>query len=196
MLDTPVQFEILKSVISETEAECLRKYIESKLPNEGDPLDDYSQTTTLQYRPDEWDSCGTISKLQDIAKDYLKQKFEIGPELGPKEFVLVRTDNFQQYVQEYGDIDPNEIFYTAIVTPTPSSEYVNGRTLYTHSGEGFWPSSVDMVIHRNEYFNNWEIQDVHSGYRLDLIFVFRQINRRISYAFDMPQTDDDVLEDF
>lgn len=188
------RFDVLKDAIDLEDSDALKEFIELKLP--GGAEQELSQELVLQYRPDEWDSRGVIQKVQDIAKAHISSVFALSGQLEPRKFYLLRTENVQTYKQEYGLYnDNNETLYSAIVTVSSPTEYYSGETLYLVNGEGFRPNRTDIVIHRHEKINDWEIVEVLIGSRLDLVVVFQEIDRRISYDYPIDQ-DTPIVDGF
>ena len=182
------RFDILSNVITPEESLALQAFIESKIPESSDST--HSQELTLPYRPDEWDDLGIVQKIQDMAKAHILSTYAVVGQLEPRKFLILRTDNVQTYKETYGAYNENgEILYTAIVTPSNPTEYYSGETLYDINGMGFHPNSGDMVVQRNETLNNWEIVEVLTGTRFDLIVVFQEIDRTISYDYAISQED-------
>jgi hypothetical protein len=187
------KFEIIRNAITPEESLALKNYISSKITESSNSK--YSNQLVLPYRPDEWDEFGVIQKIQDIAKGHILETYPIIGQLEPRKFMILRTDNVQTYKETYGLYNANsEILYTAIVTPSSPTDYFSGETLYTVNGEGFYPNPRDMVVQRNEELNSWEIIEVLSGTRFDLVVVFQEIDRTISYNYTISQ--DDYCEDF
>lgn len=187
------RFDILSNVITPEESLALKAFIESKIPESSDST--YSQEVVLPYRPDEWDELGIVQKIQDLAKAHILKTYAVVGQLEPRKFMVIRTDNVQTYGETYGSYNQNgEILYTAVVTPSSPTDYYSGETLYGVNGEGFHPNSCDMVVQRNEELNSWEIVEVLTGVRFDLIVVFQEIDRTISYDYIINQ--DDICEDF
>jgi len=188
------RFDLLTEVLTKDESTCLEDFIKSKLVKiESDS--NISQTYKLQYRPDEWDSMGVIQKVQDIARSHIQKTYAVVGQLEPRSFTLLRTEDAQGYIEEYGVYNQNgEILYTAVVTASDSDDYYSGETLYLVNGEGFRPSRVDVVVHRNETLNNWEIVEVVKGTRLDLLIVFQEIERKLSYDYEIDQILEDIKE--
>lgn len=185
----PKKFDILTGVVTTEEAEKLREFITSKLPNTSE--DSSSQSHVLPYRSDEWDSDGIINRLQSLARDHVRATFHTIGAVEPRKFMLLRTDASQSYSETYGNyINNREILYTAVVTPVSEFSHSPDETVYTTNGEGFKPSQVDMVVHRNEEYNNWSIPELDSGSRLDLIMVFREVDQSISYDYPMDQLEE------
>lgn len=184
------EHEILQDELTVEEAEGLKRFIESKLPANSDKSDD-SSTVDLAYRPDAWDPEGVIEKLYLRAKEYIKESFQIDGYVEPKKFKLIRTENAQTYKEQYLELEEQaETSYTATVSLL-DLDIIGGTTLYTINGEGFVPRNTDLVIHRNEKLNNWEIVEVLSGTRFDLVMVFRDTHRRISYGYYIDQIEDE-----
>lgn len=187
------RFDVISNAIDSEEGLSLKGFIESKIPESSDSP--YSQQLVLPYRPDEWDGSGVIQKVQDIAKAHVMSTYAIVGQLEPRKFMLLRTDNVQTYKETYGSYNENgEILYTAILTPSSPTEYYSGETLYAVNGEGFHPNPRDLVVQRNEELNNWEIVEVLTGTRFDLVVVFQEIDRTISYDYAISQ--DDACADF
>lgn len=190
----PKKFDTLTNIITSEEAAQLRAFILEKLPEsvEGEK----SQQHVLPYRTDEWDSSGVINKLQEVAKAHIRNAFYMEGAVEPRKFLLLKSEQFQSYFEEYPSsyINNKEILYTAVVTPVYSGKDYSGETLYTMNGEGFVPKTLDMVIHRNEAFNNWSVQEVLNGTRLDLVMVFREVNMDISYDYAIDQSPEDQEE--
>ena len=184
----PKMFDFIKNAITDEEAESLREFIEQKLSEEREDLE-ASQSMVLAYRPDEWDSAGVIAKIQDLAKLHIQNTYSLGGYLGAQKFMLLRTENAQSYKEVYGNYNNDgEILYTAIVSPCRGTEYFQGETKYTINGEGFKPRAVDMTVHRNEELNNWEITEVINGTRFDLVIVFQEVDKQVSYDYEIDQT--------
>lgn len=181
------RFEVLPGVLSSEEVLALKEFIGSKLPKSSE--DEFSQTLVLPYRPDEWDSIGVVQKVQDISRSHIVSTYAVSGQLEPVKFKVMRTDNVQKYLETYGKYNDNrEILYTAITTvPSPVDHY-SGETLYQNNGEGFRPNPGDLVIHRNETLNNWEIVGAANTPRFDLLIMFREVDRSISYDYVIDQT--------
>jgi hypothetical protein len=189
------KFDILTNVLTVEESTSLETFITSKIStNAPDSNSNTSQKYVLQYRPDEWDSAGAIQKVYDIARKHILDTYAVIGQLEPRSFTLLRTEDAQTYKEEYGAYNQNgEILYTAIVTASNPPDYYSGETLYLVNGEGFMPNRYDIVVHRNESHNNWEIVDVVTGVRLDLLVVFREHARRTAYNYYIDQLDEDSL---
>jgi hypothetical protein len=184
------KFDTLTGIISPEESAALENFINSKLSASTTDLA-FSQVCTLQYRPDEWDSMGVVQKVQDIAREHIYKTYAVSGQLEPRSFTILRTEDVQTYKEEYGLYNQNnEILYTAIVTASHPDDYYSGETLYLNNGEGFRPARSDIVIHRNERLNDWEIVEVVTGVRLDLIIVFQEIDRKVSYDYPIDQLDE------
>lgn len=187
------KFDTLRNALSAKESSALETFIVSKLSNNA-TISSSSQKYILQYRPDEWDSMGVIQKVQDLVKDHIYKTYAVSGQLEPRSFSILRTEDAQGYKEEYGAYNQNgEILYTAIVTASDSSDYFSGETIYLVNGEGFKPSRSDVVVHRNETLNDWEITEVVRGVRLDLVIVFREIDRKVSYDYPIDQLDESSI---
>lgn len=188
----PKKFSILKDSITKEEADALEGFIFSKLPTETEG--EQAQVWVLPYRTDEWDELGVIHKVQKIAKQYISDTYYLEGSVEPKKFELVRTDSIQTYERLHPEsyINRNEILYTIVVTPTCSSSYDWGQTLYLNNGEGFNPSRTSILIHRNEEYNSWSVQEPMNGTRLDLIITLREMNMEISYDYAIEQSPEAV----
>lgn len=180
----PKIFDIIKDVLSLDEAASLLEFLEQKLPVDADEY----FSIDLSYRPEDWDSFGIIEKIYNKAKAHISEVYPVEGSLNPRRFQIVRTDDCRPFKQEYGNYrNGNEILYTAVVTPVLSTKYFSGETLYFENGEGFRPSPTDLVIHRNERINSWEIIEVLSGARYDLIITFEEVYRGVSYDYEIAQ---------
>lgn len=191
----PKMFDTLKDQITAEEAEQLLSFIDSRLlaPAEGES--EVSSKLKLLNRPDNWDDHGVIEKIYNIARSHIMDTYWMVGNLEPRDFIIMRTEDVQKYEETYGEFDENdETLYTAIVTPCSSKDYFQGETRYTINGEGFNPSPTDIVIHRNEEMNNWEITEVVSGTRYDLLLVFQEPTQRVSYNFEIEQSVEDDSE--
>ena len=192
----PKMFDLLKNVLTIEDAEGLEAFIKYKMPKEINDSET-SQSLDLPYRTDEWDNTGVIAKIQELAKEHIQNTYSLAGYLEPRKFMLLRTENVQRYEDIYGSYNENgEVLYSAIVTPTSSDEYYSGETRYTVNGEGFRPSPRDVVVHRNEEMNNWEIVEVVRGVRFDLIITFQEINKQVSYDYEIDQTQAEGLSNF
>lgn len=182
------KFLVLEDAITKEEAQVLEKFIFSKLPVETE--DEQAQVCVLPYRTDEWDELGVIHKVQGIAKQCIEDVYHPEGAVEPKKFELVRTDSIQKYERLYprSYINRNEILYTIVVTPTRSSSYDWGQTVYLNNGEGFKPAATNVLIHRNEEYNNWSVEEPMNGTRLDLIITLREMNMGISYDYSIEQS--------
>ena len=189
--ELPKKFDTLKDVLSKEEADALRIFIEEKFKT----VDADTKEILMTYRPEDWDSEGIIEKLTDTTKAHIISTFRIEGSLNPRKFMLLRTRDVQSYEEEYGAYNQNgEILYTAVATASKRNEYFSGQTLYTRNGEGFFPREVDLIVHRNEELNNWEIHEVLEGERLDLIMVFEEIDRGVHYNYEIDQLEDDGID--
>jgi len=192
----PKMFDILTNVLTYEEAGALEAFAKRKLATESEDLDT-NQTLELPYRTDEWDGDGVIAKIQELAKQHIQNTYSLAGYLEPRKFMLMRTENAQSYKETYSEYNKNgEVLYTAIATPSSPAEYYSGETRYTVNGEGFRPSSRDVVVHRNEEMNNWEMVEVVTGVRFDLIIVFQEINKQVSYDYEIDQTIAEGLTSF
>lgn len=190
----PKMFDVLKNQITDEEAEQLSSFIDSRLlaPTGGES--EFSSKLKLLNRPDNWDAHGVIEKIYNIARSHIMGTYWMVGNLEPRDFIIMSTKNAQKYEETYGAFDENgETLYTAIVTPCSKNEYFQGETQYTVNGEGFNPSPTDIVLHRNEELNNWQITEVINGTRYDLILVFQEPTQRVSYDFEIEQTVDDGI---
>ncbi len=186
--ELPKRFDLLTSALSKQEASDLNAFLVEKFSD----IDVTTRSIDLSYRPEDWDDSGVIEKLHNIVREHIKQTYKITGSLNPRRFTLLRTTDVQTYSETYGDYNANnEILYTAIYTAPNVTDYYSGETLYNKNGEGFFPSGYDVVIHRNEELNNWEILDVVKGQRLDLLMVFEEIDRGVSYDYPIDQLEDD-----
>lgn len=188
--------DLLCNVLTDDDSTQLELFIESKLgPSVSSELSESSRICNLPYRPDEWDAAGVIQKVQDIARNHILNTYVVVGDLEPRSFKLLRTEDVQTYKEEYDKYDQNgEILYTAVVTASNPDTYWHGETRYLVNGEGLRLRRNDMLVHRNERLNTWEIVEVLRGTRLDLVIVFQEIDRRISYDYDIDQTD--LIGDF
>jgi hypothetical protein len=184
----PKKYGIIKNAITREEAEHLKAFIESKLPNSTE--DDSSQVLVLPYRTDEWDELGVIHKVQELSRQYVRDNFYLRGAVEPRKFELIKTEPIQSYKETYSPnyITKNEILYTAVVTPVDPLDYDWGQTVYIDNGEGFRPSPTDIIIHRNEQYNNWTIEETINGTRLDLVLTLREVNLETSYDYPMEQS--------
>ena len=192
----PKMFDVLRDVLTIEDAEGLEAFIKYKMPTENDSSE-RSQFLELPYRTDEWDNTGVIAKIQELAKNHIQSTYSLAGYLEPRKFMLLRTENAQGYDEVYGAYNQNgEVLYSAIVTPTPSIDYYSGETRYTVNGEGFRPNPRDVVVHRNEEMNSWEMVEVVRGVRVDLIIVFQEINKQVSYDYVIDQSEAEGLTSF
>lgn len=182
------KFSNIVDALTEEEVEALKEFILTKLPEEVEGEE--SQVWTLPYRTDEWDNLGVIHKVQELAKEHIANTYYLEGAVEPKRFELIRTDGIQKYSQEYPQsyINKNEILYTVVVTATNQTEYEWGQTVYIRNGEGFKPRSRDVLVHRNEEYNDWEIEEPMNGTRLDLVITLREMNMGISYDYPIDQS--------
>lgn len=191
----PKMFDVLEDQITDEEAEQLLSFIDSRLlaPAEGES--EFSSKLKLLNRPDNWDDHGVIEKIYNIARSHIMGTYWMVGNLEPRDFIIMRTEDVQKYEETYGAFDENgETLYTAVVTPCPTDSYFQGETRYTTNGEGFVPSPTNIVLHRNERLNDWEITEVVNGTRYDLLLVFQEPTQRVSYDFEIEQTVDDGVE--
>lgn len=174
-------------VLSSDELQSMYTYILDKLPEKSS--DSVSQERLLQYRPDEWDSLGAIQKVQDAAKQHISETYPVVGQIEPRKFFILRTDAGQTYEQVYADSNNSrEVVYTTVTTVVDADSYEYGETIYTESGEGFKPAIGSTLVHKDVKANSWKIDDPVSGCRLDLVIVFQNIDRNISYDYPMDQT--------
>ena len=191
----PKMFDTLKDQITVEEAEQLLSFIDSRLLAPADGESEVSSKLKLLNRPDNWDDHGVIEKIYNIARSHIMDTYWMVGNLEPRDFIIMRTEDVQKYEEIYGAFDKNhETLYTAIVTPCSNKDYFRGETRYTINGEGFMPSPTDIVIHRNEEMNNWEITEVVNGTRYDLLLVFQEPTQRVSYDFEIEQSVEDDSE--
>jgi len=184
----PKKYGVIEGALTQEEADHLKAFIESKLPNSTE--DDSSQVLVLPYRTDEWDELGVIHKVQELSRQYVRDNFYLRGAVEPRKFELIKTEEIQSHKETYSPnyITRNEILYTAMVTPVSLLDYDWGHTVYTDNGEGFRPSPTDIIIHRNEQYNNWSIQETIKGTRLDLVITLREVNLETSYDYPMEQS--------
>lgn len=187
--------DLLQNVLTGEDSEALEAFIRSKLEGKvSTELSETSQIYNLPYRPDEWDTAGVIKKVYDIAREHILKTYAVIGQLEPKSFTLLRTEDVQTYKEEYGVYNKNgEILYTAAVTASTPEDYWCGETRYTQNGEGLQPRRTDMLVHRNESLNDWEILEVIRGTRLDLLIVLREHARRTSYDYPIDQLDENSI---
>ena len=189
----PKMFDVLTDQITLEEAQQLLEFIDSRLVPEGEK--ETSSRLELLNRPDSWDKYGVIEKVYSIARAHIMDTYWMVGNLEPRDFVIMRTEDLQTYREEYGNFDSNEeTLYTATVTPCLSTNYSQGETRYTINGEGFEPGPTDIVVHRNEKINSWEITEVAVGTRYDLLLVFQEPTQRVSYNFEIEQSVEDNSE--
>lgn len=187
-------FEIVGDVITGEESEYLGNFIMSKFKDVPAPSGSISLAVPLPYRLDEWDDRGIIEKIHSKAKHYFQTTFNIGPNIGPMEFLLVKSEMKQRHKTFYEPFVPGgDVFYTAIITPVVRENHDPGTTNYINLNQSLSPGGVDMVVHKNDVPTNWEIVGGNYGIRVDLIIVFRENTKRISYDYKIDQTDSDSL---
>lgn len=171
--------DLLSGAISPSEADALLEFILNKFSKSAS-----ATSITLSYRPEDWDVSGVIDKIHNVAKAHIHETYPIKGDLNPRSFTLLKTDDGRTYSETYGKYrNGNEILYTAVVTPISPAEYYSGETLYSVNGEGLRPNPCDMLVHRNERLNTWEIVEVLTGARYDLLIVFEEIDRAVSYDY-------------
>jgi len=191
----PKIFDVLQNQITIQESEHLLEFISTKFPESEEEITETSSVIKLLNRPDNWDSFGVIEKIYGIARQHIMDTYWMVGNLEPRHFLILKTEDAQNYEELYGDFDANgETVYTAVVTPSLPESYFQGETRYTVNGNGFQPNPLDIVIHRNEELNSWEITDVTKGVRYDLVLVFQEPTQRVSYDFEIEQTVDDGVE--
>ncbi len=189
--ELPKKFDLLRSVLTKEETLAINNFIVHKF--EGIDVD--TRTIELSYRPEDWDNAGVIEKLHDLVRQHIKDTYKIAGSLNPRRFTLLRTTDLQTYSEKYAEYNANnEIIYTAVYSAANTTDYYSGETLYNENGEGFFPTEYDIAIHRNEELNSWEILDVVKGQRLDLIMVFEEIDRGVSYDYQIDQLEDDGVD--
>jgi hypothetical protein len=187
--------DLVRNVLSVEDADSLKLFIESKFESRShSESSTISQVYELPYRPDEWDSNGVIQKVHDIAKAHILKTYAVVGQLEPRSFKLLMTNIDQSYGEEYGAYNQdNEILYTSIVTVSNPDDYWRGETKYPVNGEGLRLNRVDMLVHRNESLNTWEVSGVEHGTRFDLLVVFQESDRRVSYDYEIDQTDEGAI---
>lgn len=185
----PRQVEILLDALTPGESEVLRNFILDKLPHEG--------VVELLYRPDEWDSEGVIQKVQDLAKDHIKNTFVTINQLEPRGFRLARISNHLEWGEEYSKYNSNgEIIYQVTATVSNNDICNGGSTVYVNTGiEVPHANGTTVAIHRAEELNDWKLSHIYSGHRLDLIIYIQEFDKQKSYDYPIDQITED-LPDF
>lgn len=174
-------FELIENAITEEEVAALKEFAESQIPEASE--DETSQKVEMANRPDKWDSAGVIAKIQDIFRDYVRNTYFLVGSLEPRKFVILRTDDVQEYSETYGRFQIDGVLtYTAIMPLSkPDVDCRPGEILFTVHGEGFKSEPGNLIVFRNEEFNSWKIPDMFSGTRFDLILVLQEINKSMTY---------------
>lgn len=179
---TPKEAQVLVNAITVDEAAILRGFILAKLTSEG--------ILELPYRPDEWDSAGVIQKIQDMAKEYIKQNYVTYNQLEPRAFLLSRVSDHSDRGEEYSEYNANgEILYQVTTTVSNSEVCTGGDTIYVNTYVTVpHENGTTMVIHRDEELNNWKLSPILSGERLDLIIYIQEFDLQKSYDYPIDQT--------
>jgi hypothetical protein len=178
---------IISDVITRSEAEELKAFMLTKA------TDPKNYRYEIYNRPDAWDPNNIIGRLQDKFRDFIKANFFLVGMLEPRLFVALRTDTDATYAELYGNFEGNgETLYSAVLTL--NDDYEGGDTVYVN-GLDFSPKVGDMVVHRQEFFNCWEVLKVTSGIRVDLMLVQTELQKRADYnEFPIEQSVDDGIE--
>jgi hypothetical protein len=177
----PKNANILTGLISDSDISNLRNFINEKVA-------DNDASINLRYRPDEWDSTGVIQKVYDLIKEYLKENYEIQGQLEPRKFTIRRILDASDIGEEYGDYDANgEILYSATFSIPGLDGCSGGETTYLKYDCTVKPDDTAILIHRCEANNDWRTNRIGDGSRLDLVILFQEISREISYDFDIDQ---------
>jgi hypothetical protein len=189
-----ILYEELKNALTPTEVRALKRFVLSVAPNKVDGPT--SNKIEIYNRPDAWDPEGSINKLQNIFRDYIKETFFLTGILEPRQFIVLRTDAGQSYSEEYGLYKNNgEVLYTGYMSLTSDVDAPGVETIYTKNGFGFEQRPGSLVVHRNEAFNNWSISEVTSGTRLDIVLVQTELDKHADYnEFVIDQSVDDGVE--
>lgn len=185
----PKKVDILADVLTHEETSALQEFMASRLP-EGNSLID------LRYRSDEWDAHGVIQKIHDTAKKYIEQNYEAKGQIEPRQFTMTRTADASDAGEEYGDYNSNEeILYAVTVSVPDLNGCAGGNSVYVNTDTTVNLTDNTICIHRCEAFNNWRMSSIESGSRLDLVILFQEVQRDVSYDFYIDQITED-LPDF
>jgi hypothetical protein len=185
--ETPTPPEILVDAITAEESAHLRDFILSKLPLPG--------TLELPYRPDEWDTNGVIQKIQDLAKDRIKQTHVVYNQLEPRSFVISNLVDSSFLGEEYSSYNSNgEILYKTIITVS-SSDICSGGDIIFSNGEDATTNllGTTAIIFRCEERNSYTVSPVSSGNRVSLAICLQEIDRQISYDYPIDPLPIDLL---
>jgi hypothetical protein len=185
--EAPALPEIVVDAITAEESECLRSFILSKLPAVG--------SLELPYRPDEWDSYGIIQKIQDLAKDKIKQTHVVHNQLEPRSFVIFNAVDTSELGEEYSTYNANgEIIYKIMLTVSSDDALTGGNITFDNSvGMVSNFGGTTAVIFRCEEINNYTISPISIGNRLDLVICLQEIDRKISYDYPIDPLPTDLL---
>lgn len=185
----PKNASILFDMLSDNELSVLVSFIDEKVP-EGDA------SVSLRYRPDEWDNSGVIQKIYNLSKEYLKENYEVHSQVEPREFIVRRVLDASDIGEEYGDYDANgEILYYSTVSVPGLDGCIGGETKYLKYDVTVSPNDRAICIHRGESNNDWKVSKIDKGSRLDLVILFQEISRKVSYSYSIDQITEN-LPDF